>query len=69
MTLIVLIYVGLSLFFGGIAATIETWIPTHELPRAGRWRGREIERPSAIGMGLFVAVLWPLLLIGVWKHP
>lgn len=56
-TWVLLIYVGISLVFGGIAATIETW-----------WKPSTNSRlppPNPIGMGVFVAVLWPLLLVPV----
>ena len=64
MTEPILIYTIVSLVLGGIAATITIWIGPDVLPRANG-RGTFLSpKVSAIGVGLFVTVLWPVLLIG-----
>lgn len=63
MTIAILIYVAVSLVLGGAAATIEIWSRPADLPCADG-RGTFKAPPySALWMGLFVMVLWPILLI------
>ena len=50
MTIAVLAYAALSLVLGGIAATYEIWhFPSPKV--------------SAVGIGLFVALFWPVLVV------
>ena len=64
MKIAILIYVAVSLLFGAIAATFEVWTRPVELPRATG--GTHPSPPfSALGVGLFVTLFWPVILIGV----
>jgi len=58
------IYIGLSIFFGSCVAAIEIFT---EEPLLMRTDGRgyfKSPKMSALAIGLFVAAIWPLLLIG-----
>jgi len=60
-TVAILIYAGLSLVVGGIAASYEIWSKPVMLDRAnGRGKFRS-PKASAIGICLFVTILWPIL--------
>ena len=64
---LILIYVGVSFLFGGIAATVETWWKPTMLDRAD---GRGFPSPrmrfdEGLLFGLFVMILWPYLLIAM----
>lgn len=63
MTVEIIVYVALSLVLGGVAATITIWMNSDEIPRAAGQGTFTSPKLTAIGIGLFVAVLWPLLLI------
>ena len=58
-----LIYAGLSLMIGGCAATYEIWSPPTMLDRADGRGKFPSPKSSAIGIGLFVAIVWPIVII------
>lgn len=65
-TLVILIYAGLSLALGGIAASFEIWQQPTMLDRAngrGKFPSPKAKTGETIGICLFVAVLWPILLV------
>jgi hypothetical protein len=63
-TIALIVYAAFSLIFGGIAATVELWTPPTMLDRADKRGKFESPRPrfgEALGIGLFCALLWPIL--------
>ncbi len=61
-------YIGVSLLFGGAAATIETWIKPLMLDRAdgrGKFRSPKMTFKETLLIGLFVAICWPALVVGM----
>ena len=63
MTTVLLIYTGLSLLIGGCAATYEIWSTPTLLDRADGRGKFASPKSSAIGIGLFVAVVWPVVVL------
>ena len=66
LTTIVLAYVGLSFAIGGVAATYELHSPPTMLDRAdgrGKHPSPRATTGELIGIGLFAAIAWPVLLI------
>ena len=63
----ILVYGVLSIAFGGVAATVESWDrPPTMLDRAdgrGKFASPRSNLSDAILIGVFVMLLWPLLLI------
>jgi len=65
-TAAILVYIALSLVFGGIAATVELWTPPTMLDRAdgrGKFSSPRPRLSEALGIGLFCAGLWPFLAV------
>jgi hypothetical protein len=62
-TTAIIIYVTVSLVLGGLAATYEIWYRPADLPRADGKGTYPAPKVGPIGMFLFVATLWPILLI------
>jgi hypothetical protein len=65
---LILLYVGVSLVVGGVAATIETWSPPTMLDRAdgrGKFPSPPMKLGEALVFGAFVAIFWPILALGV----
>ena len=62
-TLTILIYAGLSLVIGGIAASYEIWHKPLMLDRANGRGKFPSPKDNPIGVGLFVALLWPVLAV------
>jgi len=62
-TLAILIYAGLSLVIGGIAASYEIWSKPTMLDRANGRGKFPSPKGSPIGICLFVAILWPILAV------
>lgn len=61
-----LIYVIVSVLIGGTAATYEIWHKPATLDRAdgrGTFPSPKMTIGELVAFGLFVAVLWPLLLV------
>jgi hypothetical protein len=65
MTTFLIIYAAVSLFFGGLAATFEIWDRPTQLERADRRGTFTAPKFNPFWIGLFVAALWPVLLIEV----
>jgi len=62
------IYLGISIFIGGCAFALELWWASDGIPFLTRADGRDYFKSpavSAIAFGLFAAIVWPLLLVGV----
>jgi hypothetical protein len=60
----ILTYAAVSVVLGGIVAAIVIWTDP-DVPPPADGRGAFLHpKIRAIGIGLFVAVVWPLLLIG-----
>jgi hypothetical protein len=57
-----MIYMIISLLFGGIATTVEVWSPRARGDGRGQHPAPDL---SAIGMGIFVAIFWPLLALPI----
>lgn len=68
---VLLIYVSLSLLLGGAAATYEIWSPPTMLDRADGRGKFPSPKVGAVGIALFVAILWPalgsLLILDMWS--
>lgn len=65
-TLVLLIYAALSLVLGGCAATYEIWSAPAMLDRAdgrGKFPSPKSTTGEAIGIGLFVALVWPVVVV------
>jgi hypothetical protein len=60
---VILIYAGLSLVIGGIAASYEIWHKPTMLDRANGRGKFSSPKESAFGICLFVAILWPILAV------
>lgn len=63
-----LIYTGLSLLIGGIAVTYEIWHKPLMLDHAdgrGKFPSPKAQGSELIFLGLFVAVLWPVLAVAM----
>jgi len=61
------VYVGISIFFGGCAFALELWWISMSIPLLERADGRGYFKSpavSALALGLFAAIVWPLLLVG-----
>jgi hypothetical protein len=66
--LLIVVYVGLSLVLGGIAATAELSIQPTMLDRAdgrGKFASPRAGIGEALWLGVFVTVLWPYLLVAL----
>jgi hypothetical protein len=60
------IYLSVSIVFGAIAAIVEIWLGEGPfLPRSDGRGWFRSPRVNAIGLGVFVAALWPLLILGM----
>lgn len=65
---LILIYVGVSFLFGGIAATVELRSQPTMLDRAdgrGKFPSPRLRFDEGLLFGLFVMILWPYLLIAM----
>ena len=66
MTTILFLYAALSLVLGGCAATYEIWSTPTMLDRAdgrGKFSSPKSTVSEALGIGLFVAVVWPVVVV------
>lgn len=66
MTILILVYAGVSLALGGAAMTVELWSPPTMLDRAdgrGKFRSPAMKATELVVFGVFVALFWPILLI------
>jgi hypothetical protein len=61
----IIVYIAVGLVLGGIAATIEIWDRPIDLERAVGRGTFKSPKYSSIGILVFVAVCWPLLLIAM----
>lgn len=61
---VLIVYVTVSVVLGGSVAAIVILTDSDEQPRADGRSTFLSPKVRAIGIGLFVAVVWPLLLIG-----
>lgn len=60
------VYAALSLVIGGLAATYEIWQRPLMLDRAdgrGKFPSPKMQGSELIFLGVFVAVLWPILAV------
>jgi len=65
---LILSYVGLSFFLGGVAATIELRKQPTMLDRAdgrGKFQSPRLRLDEGLLFGLFVMILWPYLMIAM----
>ena len=69
-TTIGIVYVGLSLLIAGVVVTYDLYSPPTMLDRADG-RGKRLAPKSTDGeliwLGVFVAIVWPVLLV-VWIY-
>lgn len=66
MTITIAVYAAVSLVLGGIAATYEIWHRPMLLDRAdgrGKFASPKMGLGEVIFFGLFVALVWPLLVV------
>ena len=62
----VLVYAGVGLLLGGVAAMVEIWSAPTMLDRAdgrGKFPSPKPTVGDAIGICLFTAALWPILIL------
>jgi hypothetical protein len=64
---VIWLYIGISIFFGVCAFAVERFLSSEGVPFLERADGRRwFKSPmlSGITLGLIVAVIWPLAVIG-----
>ena len=69
-TTIGIIYAGLSLLIAGVVVTYDLYSPPTMLDRAdgrGKHPAPKSTTGELIGIGVFVAIVWPVLLV-VWIY-
>jgi hypothetical protein len=65
MMIALFVYIAMGLVLGGVAAYVEVTDKPTDLECADGRGTFKNPKYSAIGIGLFVAVFWPILLISV----
>lgn len=66
MTVVIVVYTAVSLVIGGICTTYEIWHCPIMLDRAdgrGKFQSPKMSGGELIFFGLFVALLWPILVL------